>query len=316
MSVNTHQKEGIILIQGHHPDAIEWIRYPGQQERAERDPEFAEMDALLYEVLFASHLCSAIAKLKEAFIEHNPHLKTQQVILAKVPRGGLLATDILEGLLAEYTPESLAFNREKIKAARHAYKAMQVEDSSVRSRQEFVQALHELLSDEFRDALRQFTDGREHHLLLPEDIADSGNTLLFMTEAYAREVIQLGHEQLTVSILVPSASDQSLSPEHGLAARAQRIAEELRQEYGVEFTLQLQVFTLHKEDDLEYLDGLRRDKHDHGTRISGVIHSNYYPIMKSALYGALPTHRQEKQPLDLRFMSQVLAQSVLACLSA
>lgn len=315
MHGNTHNKEGIILVQGHHPDAIEWIRYPGQEERAEHDQRFAEMDALLYEVLFASHLCPAIAELKEAFIEYHPDLEQQRVVLAKVPRGGLLATDILEGLLDEYQPEKLSFDREKIKAARQAYKAFR-SDTSPQAQQQFKQALGDLLSGEFRAKLRAFDDEREHHLILPEDIADSGNTLLFMTEAYAREVIMLGHDQLTVSILVPSASDQSLSPEYGLVARAQGIADQLSQEYDVEFTLQLQVFTLHEESDAEYLEGLRKDKHDHGTRISEVMGSDYYSFMKSILYDALPKHRQERQPLDLREMGQVLAQSVLAYLSA
>jgi hypothetical protein len=312
----SHNKEGIILIQGHHQDVIEWIRYPGQQERAERAPEFAEMDALLYEVLFASHLCPAIAELKEAFIQHNPNLEQQRVVLAKVPRGGLLATDILQGLLAEYEPVGLSFDREKIKATRQAYKALQAEPSSPQIQQQFIEALKNLLSNEFRASLRSSKDAREHHLLLPEDIADSGNTLLFMTEAYAREVIMLGHEQLTVSILVPSASDQSLSPEFGLVARSQAIAKQLSQEFGLDFKLKVQVFTLHEENDAEYLDGLRRDKHDHGTRISGVMESKYYTVLKAVLYQALPTHRQESQPLDLRVMSQLLAQSVLAHLSA
>lgn len=300
---NRHEQD---LIIGRESDqhVVQWLRFPSLAERAEREPEFAGMSEWAYQVLYACHLAAAVAKLQELFIDHQPSISQQKLLLARVPRGGLFATEILEKLLEEHHPHMVDFDRAQIRHVRAVKKAQQ-EDA-------YLEAIWGLLPADIRLEVASTVPETELHLVLPEDIADSGNTLLYLTDSFARHAAEAGHSSVAVSVLVPTASEQSVSPEAGLVTRAAQLSQRLSKEFGTPFEIKLKVFTLHLEDDMEYLHELRQDKHDHGTTHEAVRIGQraVFEALRHQVWKIYNEQQGADGRLDLRTISQALIQKL------
>lgn len=300
----SRHEQGVIVGGVCDEHVVQWLRFPSLAERAEKEPEFAGMSEWSYQLLYACHLAAAIAKLQELFIEHQPNISQQKLLLARVPRGGLFATEILEKLLEEYSPTAVEFDRGQIKHVRAVKKAQQEE--------EYIRAVWGLLPQAVQHEISQSSPTTELHLVLPEDIADSGNTLLYLTESFARHAADAGHSSVAVSVLVPTASEQSVSPEAGLVVRAAQLSQRLSGEFGTPFEIKLKVFTLHLEDDMEYLHELRQDKHDHGTTHEAV-RTGQRAVFEGLRHQVWQIRKEQQgvdRRLDLGMISQALIQNL------
>lgn len=299
-----HDRDNHAHIIGISDEHRDWVRYPGLMERQKVDERFQGMEETLYQQLYACHLCVAIAKLREVFLARNPELISQEVVLARVPRGGVFSTELLEGLLMDHRPHMLNLEKSSINQLRRARKQLQQNPYS----EEF-QVEYRKIADQLVQSASVPRSESETHLVLPEDIADSGNTLLLIIDAYFRKLLAHGQTNLRVSILVPTASIDSLHDQTGILTRASYLESVLSEEFGCACSLHVQLFTLYEEDDAEYLAELRQEKHDHGTTHEAVRNHPVFPRLKQTVLEYFPEDGQldeDSQQLMLNALFQVV----------